>query len=104
MYPVVLASVLDGDLAAELAAVRRHGLQVRVIAPGDSRGLRAALMDAILLWQAPGGVAVTADVLAEASQLRLVQALTAEAEAIDLAAAKVRGLAVSAAPGTDTVA
>src|SRR4051794_9790227 len=104
MYPVVLPHVVDRGLAAELAALRRHGLQVRVIAPHDRRGLSEALRDAVLLWYAPGGAPVAAELLAEAPRLRLVQALGSGPEAIDLAAAKARGIAVCAAPGTDTVA
>src|SRR5688572_806759 len=99
MYPVVLPDTVDRSLAAELAAPRRHGLQARVAAPGDRRVLRPALVDAILLWQGPGGILVSADLLAEAPRLRLIQALGAGAEAIDLAAAKTRGVAVCAAPG-----
>ena len=94
----------NARLAAELAALRQHGLQVRVVAPGDRRGLRAALTDAVLLWHAPGGAPLAADLFAEAPRLRLVQALGSGAEAIDLAAAKARGIAVCAAPGADTAA
>ena len=104
MYPVVLPQVVDPRLAAELAALRRHGLQVRVVAPDDRRGLREALSDAVLLWQAPGAAPVTAELLADAPRLRLVQALGSGAEAIDLAAARTRAIAVCAAPGTDTAA
>ena len=104
MYPVVLPHVVDPRLAAELAALRRHGLQVRAVGPGDRRGLREALRDAVLLWHAPGGAPVTAELLGDAPRLRLVQALGSGAEAIDLAAAKARGIAVCAAPGADTVA
>src|SRR4051794_35104435 len=104
MYPVVFLHAADRALSVELAALRRHGLQVRVVAPGDRGGLRAALTDAVLLWQVPGGTAVTADLLAEAPRLRLVQALGPGAAAIDLAAARARGIAVCVAPGADTVA
>ena len=69
--PVVLPHAVYRGLAAELAELRRHGLQIRVVAPGDRRGLRAALTDAALLWQVPGGAAVTADLLAQAPRLRL---------------------------------
>jgi phosphoglycerate dehydrogenase-like enzyme len=104
MYPVVLPHAIDQGLAAELAALRRHGLQVRVVVPNDRRGLREALSDAVLLWYVPGGAPVTADLLGEAPRLRLVQALGSRAEVIDLAAAKARGIAVCAAPGSDTAA
>jgi phosphoglycerate dehydrogenase-like enzyme len=104
MYPVVFPHAAARRLAAELAGLRRHGLQVRVVAPGARRGLRAALADAVLLWRAPGGAPVTADLLAEAPRLRLVQALDSGAEAIDLAAARARGVAVCAAPGADAPA
>jgi phosphoglycerate dehydrogenase-like enzyme len=99
-----LPHAVEQGLAAELAVLRRHGLQVRVVAPNDRRALRGALADAVLLWCAPGQVRVAADLLREAPRLRLVQALSSGAEAIDLAAAKARGMAVFAAPGTDTAA
>jgi phosphoglycerate dehydrogenase-like enzyme len=104
MYPVVLPHAVDRGLAAELAALRRHGLQVRVVAPGDRRGLREALRDAVLLWHAPGAAAIAAELFAEAPRLRLVQALASGPEAIDLAAARAQGIAVCAAPGADTPA
>ena len=75
MYPVVFLYAAGRALSVELAELRRHGLQIRVVAPGDRRGLRAALTDAALLWQVPGGAAVTADLLAQAPRLRQVQAL-----------------------------
>src|SRR3954469_828994 len=104
MYPVVLPHVVNRGLAAELATLRRHGLRVRVIAPHDRRGLSEALRDAVLLWYVPGWAPVAAELLAEAPRLRLVQSLGSGAVAVDLAAAKARGIAVCAAPGTDTIA
>jgi phosphoglycerate dehydrogenase-like enzyme len=101
MYPVVLPHLVDPRLAAELAALRRHGLQIRAVGPGDRRGLREALSDAVLLWHAPGGAPVTAELLGDAPRLRLVQALGSGVKAIDLAAAKARDIAVCAAPGAD---
>src|SRR4051812_30259335 len=104
MYPVVFLHAAGRALSVELAELQRHGLQIRVVAPGDRRGLRAALTDAALLWQVPGGAAVTADLLAQAPRLRQVQALGSGAAAIDLAAAKARGIAVCIAAGADTTA
>ena len=104
MYPVVFPHAAERALTAELAALRQHGFQVRVVAPGDRRGLRAALTDAVLLWHSPGGAPLAADQFAEAPRLRLVQALGSGAEAIDLAAAKARNIAVCVAPGADTPA
>ena len=75
MYPVVFPHAAERALTAELAALRQHGFQVRVVAPGDRRGLRAALTDAVLLWHSPGGAPLAADQFAEAPRLRLVQAL-----------------------------
>src|SRR3954471_24473571 len=104
MYPVVFLHAADRPLSVERAGLRRHGLQVRVVAPGDRRGVRAALTDAVLLWQVPGGTAVTAHLFAEAPPTPLVQYLGPGAAAIDLAAARARGIAVCVAPGADTVA
>jgi phosphoglycerate dehydrogenase-like enzyme len=105
MYPVVFHHAAGRDLAAELAALSRHGLQVRVVAPSDRRRLSEALADAVLLWRA-AGEPVTVTLLAEAPRLRLVQALGpgAGAGAVDLAAARAQGIAVCAAPGADTPA
>jgi hypothetical protein len=91
---VVLPNVVDRSLAA----LQRHGLQVRAVAPGDRRSLREALPDAVLLWHAPGGAPVTAELLAEAPRLRLVQALSSRAEAIHLAAAPAARRPAPAAP------
>ena len=104
MYPVVFHHAAGRDLAAELAALRRHGLQVRAVAPGDRRRLREALADAVLLWHVLEPV--SAALLAEAPRLRLVQALGpgAGAGAVDLAAARAQGIAVCAAPGAETPA
>jgi phosphoglycerate dehydrogenase-like enzyme len=104
MYPVVFHHAAGRDLAAELAALSRHGLQVRAVAPGDRRRLREALADAVLLWHVLEPV--SAALLAEAPRLRLVQALGpgAGAGAVDLAAARAQGIAVCAAPGAETPA
>jgi phosphoglycerate dehydrogenase-like enzyme len=104
MYPVVMPHAVDPGLASELTTLRRHGLQVRAVAPGDHRGLREALADAVLLWHARGAEPVTGALLAEAPRLRLVQALGPDAEAVDLAAARARGVAVCAAPGGEVPA
>jgi phosphoglycerate dehydrogenase-like enzyme len=104
MYPVVFPHPADRGLAAELAALRRHGLQVRIVAPGDRRGLREALADAVLLWWR-AREPVTRALLAEAPRLRLVQVLGPGSEAVDLVAvARARGIAVCAAPGADVPA
>ena len=100
MYPVVFPHAAERALAAEMAALRQHGFQVRVVAPGNRRGLRATLTDTVLLWHSPGGAPLAADQFAEAPRLRLVQALGSGAEAIDLAA-KARNIAVCVAPGAD---
>jgi phosphoglycerate dehydrogenase-like enzyme len=102
MYAVVFPYAAGPELAAELAALRRHGLQVRAVAPGDRRRLREALADAVLLWHVLEPV--SAALLAEAPRLRLVQALGPGAGAVDLAAARAQGIAVCAAPGADVPA
>ena len=102
MQPVVLPYAASRELATELAGLTRHGLQVRVIAPEDRRGLRAALADAAVLWHVLEPV--TAALLAEAPRLRLIQKIGVGLDSIDLTAAKARGIAVCSMPGTSTQA
>ena len=97
MYPVVFHHPAGRDLANELAALRRHGLQVRVADPVvDRRDLRQALGDAVLLWQVLEPV--TGVMLAEAPRLRLIQSFGPGLDRVDLAAARARGVAVCGAP------
>ena len=102
MQPVVLPYAASRELAAELAGLTRHGLQVRVIAPNDRRGLREALADAAVLWHVLEPV--TTALLAGAPRLRLIQKIGVGLDSIDLAAAKTRGIAVCSMPGTSTQA
>jgi phosphoglycerate dehydrogenase-like enzyme len=98
---VVLHHAADRELQAELSGLTRHGLQVRTVTPGDRRGLREALADAVALWQVVEPA--TAALIAEAPRLRLIQQLGPGTNAaVDLAAAGTRGVAVCAAPGADT--
>jgi phosphoglycerate dehydrogenase-like enzyme len=99
VQPVVFLHPAGRELRAELAGLARRGFQVRVVAPGDRRGLREALDGAALLWQVREPV--TAALLAEAPRLRLVQRLGPDgaAAAVDLGAARARGVAVCGVPG-----
>jgi phosphoglycerate dehydrogenase-like enzyme len=100
VHPVVFHHAAGRELRAELAALARHGLQVRVVVPEDRRGLREALADAVALWQVLEPA--TAALLAEAPRLRLIQQLGPGAGAettVDLAAARAGGIAVCDAPG-----
>ena len=102
MQPVVLHYATSRELSTELAGLARHGLQVRVIAPEDRRGLREVLADAAVLWHVREPV--TAALLAEAPRLRLIQKIGLGLDSIDLAAAKARGIAVCSMPGTSSQA
>ncbi|MFL5335496.1 MAG: hypothetical protein ACJ8H8_20495 [Geminicoccaceae bacterium] len=86
------------QLAAELAVLGRHGLQVRAVVPGDRRRVGEALRDAVLLWHGFAAGPVTAELLGNAPWLDLVQALGSGAEAIDLAAAKTRRMPFAPLP------
>lgn len=104
MQPVVFHHAAGPELRAELAGLARHGLQVRVVAPGDHRGLREALAGAVALWQVRAPA--TAALIAQAPRLRLIQQLGPDQgpATVDLGAARARGVAVCGAPGAATPA
>lgn len=89
-------------LAADLAAVADTGLDVTCVAPGDHERFRAALPRADVLWHVLEPV--TADHLAVAPRLRLIQKIGVGVNTIDLDAAQARGIAVCNMPGTNTTA
>lgn len=77
-------------------------LRVEVVDPADAAGLATALVDAEMLLHvlAP----VTAVVIDAAPALRLVQKVGVGTDAIDIAHARARGVAVCNMPGTNTAA
>ena len=82
---------------AELAA---EGLEVAVCNGGDEAGFRRLLADTEVLWHVL--TPVTADHLAAAPRLRLVQKIGVGVNTIDLEAAAARGIAVCNMPGTNS--
>ncbi len=82
---------------AELAA---EGLEVAVCDGGDEAGFRRLLADTEVLWHVL--TPVTADHLAAAPRLRLVQKIGVGVNTIDLEAAAARGVAVCNMPGTNS--
>ena len=104
MYPVAFPLAADRRLMAELAALRRHGLQVRIISPGDRRGLREALADAALLWRAPRAAGHRRPARRGAAAAPGAGARRRGRGGIDRVAARARGVAVCEAPGAETPA
>ena len=89
-------------LARRLAALERDGLSVSVCAMSDHERFGRLMADAEALWHLLEPV--TAEVIAAAPRLRLVQKIGVGVNTIDLAAARRRGIAVCNMPGTNTQA
>jgi phosphoglycerate dehydrogenase-like enzyme len=83
-----------------LAALAGQGIAVRVVPPGDRRTLLAALPEAEALWHVLEPV--TAELIAAAPKLRLIQKIGVGVNTIDLGAARARGIAVCNMPGTNS--
>jgi phosphoglycerate dehydrogenase-like enzyme len=96
---VVLHFDAGAGLVARLAALSRAGLQVRSCSQADRAGLAALIGDAEVLWHvlAP----VTAEMIAAALRLRLIQKIGVGVNTIDLEAARSRGFAVCNMPATN---
>ena len=77
-------------------------LQVAVVAPGDDAALAREMADAEMLLHVL--MPVTAQIMDLAPDLRLVQKIGVGLDAIDLAHAHARGIAVCNMPGTNTAA
>ncbi len=89
-------------LTRRLAALEREGLSVTVCATSD-RALFGRLLPATgALWHLLEPV--TAEVVAAAPRLRLIQKIGVGVNTIDLEAARRRGVAVCNMPGTNTQA
>ena len=76
------------------------GLSLRVVAEGDDAALAAALPDTDVLWHVLQPC--TAEMIAAAPRLRLIQKIGVGVNTIDLAAARARGIAVCNLPGTNS--
>ncbi len=90
------------DLTRRLAALQGEGLSVSVCPMADRDRFAALLPEAEVLWHLLEPV--TAEVLAAAPRLRLVQKIGVGVNTIDLEAARRRGVAVCNMPGTNSQA
>ena len=89
-------------LARRLAALERDGLYVSICAMADHGRFAELIGDAEALWHLLEPV--TAEVIAAAPRLRLVQKIGVGVNTIDLDAARRAGIAVCNMPGTNTQA
>ena len=87
-------------LTGRLAALEREGLSVSVCAMSDHARFAGLLPETDVLWHLLEPV--TAQVVAAAPRLRLVQKIGVGVNTIDLEAARRRGVAVCNMPGTNT--
>lgn len=76
------------------------GLNVTIVAPADTDGLRTGLEGAEVIWHVLQPF--TADDIAVAPHLRLIQKIGVGVNTIDVAAASGRGIAVCNMPGTNS--
>ena len=89
-------------LAGRLAELEREGLSVSVCAMSDHARFARLLPETEVLWHLLEPV--TAEVVAAAPRLRLVQKIGVGVNTIDLEASRRRGVAVCNMPGTNTQA
>ena len=89
-------------LTSRLAQLEREGLSVSVCAMSDHTRFAELLPGTEALWHLLEPV--TAEVVAAAPRLRLVQKIGVGVNTIDLTAARARGIAVCNMPGTNTQA
>lgn len=90
------------ELERRLAGLAREGLSVSVCAESDHARFAELLPGTEALWHLLEPV--TAEVVAAAPRLRLVQKIGVGVNTIDLRAARARGVAVCNMPGTNTQA
>ncbi len=95
---VVYHAAAGPDLAARLAAL--PGLDTAICAEGDDRHLAALLPDCEVLWHVLQRC--TADMIAAAPKLRLIQKIGVGVNTIDLVAARARGIPVCNLPGMNS--
>ncbi len=86
------------DLAARLASLQ--GLDIATCAEGDDRRLASLLPDCEVLWHVLQRC--TAEMIAAAPGLRLIQKIGVGVNTIDLEAAKACGIPVCNLPGTNS--
>ena len=90
------------DLTGRLAALDDRGLSVTVCEPADSGRFRELLPAAQAIWHLLEPL--TAEIIASAPRLRLIQKIGVGVNTIDLEAARRRGVAVCNMPGTNSQA
>ena len=96
---VVLHYAAGPSLAEQLVGFAGAGLRIAIRAESDDIGFAAAMQDADVLWHVLKPC--TAEVIAGAPKLRLIQKIGVGVNTIDLAAAAARGIAVCNLPGTN---
>jgi phosphoglycerate dehydrogenase-like enzyme len=95
---VVYHASAGPDLAARLAAL--SGLEIAICPEDDDARLAALLPECEVLWHVLKRC--TAEMIAAASKLRLIQKIGVGVNTIDLNAAKDRGIPVCNLPGTNS--
>jgi phosphoglycerate dehydrogenase-like enzyme len=95
---VVYHAAAGPDLSARLASL--PGLDIAICPDGDERQLASLLPDCEVLWHVLQRC--TAEMIAAAPKLRLIQKIGVGVNTIDLAAAKARGIPVCNLPGTNS--
>ncbi len=95
---VVYHAAAGPDLAARLASL--PGLDIAICPDGDERQLASLLPDCEVLWHVLQRC--TAEMIAAAPKLRLIQKIGVGVNTIDLVAASARGIPVCNLPGTNS--
>ena len=94
---IVFHTAAGPDLTARLAAI--PGLEIAICAEDDDARLATLLLDCDVLWHVLKRC--TAEMIAAAPKLRLIQKIGVGVNTIDLDAAKTRGIPVCNLPGTN---
>src|SRR3954468_4755177 len=89
-------------LQARFAALRADGFDIMPCPEADEARLATLLPDAEVLLHILKPA--TAEIIAQAPRLKLIQKIGVGVNTIDLAAARARGIAVANMPGTNTLA
>jgi phosphoglycerate dehydrogenase-like enzyme len=95
---VVYHAAAGPDLTARLASLT--GLDIAICSEDDDRRLASLLPDCEVLWHVLQRC--TAEMIAAAPKLRLIQKIGVGVNTIDLAAAKARSIPVCNLPGTNS--
>lgn len=99
---IVLHYSAGPEFAARLAGLADQGLSVVVCPEADRTRFAALMVDAEVIWHLLEPI--TADTIAGAPRLRLIQKIGVGVNTIDLAEARRRGVAVCNMPGTNSQA